>query len=163
MLVHRAGLLVCLIIPCTDTSRLQPTKDRSAKHIPSRKKLRRARRRSAKRYYHSLGVLCNQRLICPRPALPDKFVHHSRSWQIDKFQFSEWGASLPWDDACSFQNLSLRLSACDSGIIISAASSYLITQHFSVCSCVVGMGNNHVFVQSIIKYLCRHDYKHWLL
>ena len=83
MLVHRAGLLVCLIIPRTDTSRLQPTKHRSAKHIPSRKKLRRARRRwSAKRYYHSLGVLCNQRLICPRPALPDKFVHHSRT--IDK-------------------------------------------------------------------------------
>ena len=160
MLVHRAGLLVCLIIPRTDRSRLQPTKHRSAKHIPSRKKLRRAGR-SAKRYYHSLGVLCNQRLICPWPALPDKFVHHSRSWQIDKFQFSEWGASLPWDDACSFQNLSLRLSAC---VLVTPALSYpplswsyLITQHFSVCA--LGIINNHVFVQSIVKYLCRHDYK----
>ena len=38
----------------------------AAKHIPSRKKLRLVGW-SAKRYYHSLGVLCNQRLICPRP------------------------------------------------------------------------------------------------
>ena len=27
---------------------------------------------SAKRYYHSLGVLCNQRLICPRPVRPPR-------------------------------------------------------------------------------------------
>ena len=55
----------------------------AAKHITSMKKLHRVGWLggwSAKRYYHSLGVLCNQRLICPWPARSaDKFVHRCRT------------------------------------------------------------------------------------
>ena len=139
MLVHRAGLLVCLIIPRTDTSRLQPTKHRSAKHIPSRKKLRRARRRSAKRYYHSLGVLCNQRLICPWPALPDKFVHHSRT--IDKLTNSNSvsgarhyrGMTRALFKICHSDYL--LVCACDAGIIISPPP-VLILSNYSALFCL---------------------------
>ena len=71
-------------ITTTDTTTIATTTPPlAAKHITSMKKLHRVGWLggwSAKRYYHSLGVLCNQRLICPWPARSaDKFVHRCRT------------------------------------------------------------------------------------